>query len=87
MRVVSAHGEVDVPYGAVILSLTGRRITAEAISGRTYLLAELPDSEKARLEMARIHEAYLTKRKMYQIDYDGPVMKPVRDHLKPGGIV
>lgn len=59
MRVIAQNGKLDFPYGQIVITYEGNRVTCNPISnmsGRYYLLGEYSTDEKAKkaMEMLRI---------------------------------
>lgn len=62
MRVISQNEQFDFPYGQIVVTCDGNRVTckpAHEMSGRYYLLGEYSTEEKAQKAMEMLKEKYL----------------------------
>lgn len=61
MRVIAQNGKLDFPYGQVVITCEGSRVTCNPISnmsGRYYLLGEYSTDKKAQRAMEMLRNAY-----------------------------
>lgn len=62
MRVISQNEQFDFPYGQIVITCDGNRVTckpAHEMSGRYYLLGEYSTEEKAQKSMEMLRHAQM----------------------------